>query len=661
MRCLLSIIIPTYKREKSLLRLLDSLIPEINGQVEVIVIEQVFNHKKKFDAFAKKHHIHFTYIFLPESSTPHAKNVGASIARGKYLLFFDDDVVVEKGILKGYKKAFVKDRNDIVAGKVFTPGHPINPCSKNIGKISYFGKFSDDYTSDIKQEVDTVIGCNAGWRKEVFETVGGFDEQITMNGIREESDLSFRAKEMGYKIFFEPTAAVTHLREATGGGRKSEGRLKWYYNFLSNDTYFFLKYRPTWVVFVILLTRWEWFVRCMFGFGREVSLRSITTPFAGVVYGIRKYKKWKQIQKGLVIGIDAGCLGIQDKRLKVGVYQVAKNLLYELASLDSKNRYILYSFYPIDKKLMQSWGSRFKNILVKPSRGWMKIWLPLRLLKDRPDVFVGLSQSLPLRVPGSSYKSLAILYDLAYEKFPELYRDYARLQKNTNEIAAKADEIIAISEHAKHDFLKKYPIAKGKVDVSYLGVRQSQNINKFKHKYPYFLFVGALKPTKNLPTVLKAFSSFSKSHKKSYELFIVGGDKWFDEKITQELANLPMDVQRRIHFLRVVPDKKLWELYKGATALVMPSIYEGFGLPAAEAMAAGCPVIASTAGALPEIVEDAGLLVKPQDDVALAHHMRKVANDAIFRSKMMKRGLRRAKQYTWVSFAGQFLDIINSL
>lgn len=294
MKIFISIIIPTYKRKNSLLRLLQSLGGEITHECEVIVVEQLINSGNVFKPFAKRLGIQFHYIFLKNPSTPHAKNIGVAKAKGDYLIFFDDDVIVKKGIIDGYKKAFLTNHADVVAGRVLTPGHPLAIDSLNVGKISYWGKFSDDFSSTIKQEVDTVIGCNAGWKKSVFEEVGGFDEQITMNGIREESDLSLRAKKMGYHILFEPSAVVTHLREESGGGRKTEGRLWWYYNFLSNETYFFLKYRPNWVVFIILLTRWEWIVRCMFGFGREVSFRSIVTPFAGILYGIKKYRRWKR-------------------------------------------------------------------------------------------------------------------------------------------------------------------------------------------------------------------------------------------------------------------------------------------------------------------------------------------------------------------------------
>lgn len=291
MKIIISIVVPTYKRKDSMIRLLKSLVPQTRAHVEIIIVEQVIDNGRDFENFVKKHALNFHYYFLPDASTSHAKNVGVRHAKGKYIIFLDDDVVIEKDFLSVYQTDFTKNQYPIIAGKVLTKGHLANPESKNVGKISYWGNFSDDFGSDIPQEVDTMIGCNAGWRKDIFEKLGGFDEQFTGNAMREESDISLRAKKAGYHIMYEPHAIIHHLREERGGARKTEGRLQWYFNFLSNETYFFLKHRPIFMVPIILLTRWEWIVRCMFGFGREVSLRSMVTPFAGIRDGFRKYRK----------------------------------------------------------------------------------------------------------------------------------------------------------------------------------------------------------------------------------------------------------------------------------------------------------------------------------------------------------------------------------
>lgn len=296
MNAKISIVIPTYKREDSLTMLLQALLPQLTHEYEIIVVEQEISYKRTYERVLDGK-CAFTYIFLKSPSTPHAKNVGVKAAKGEYIIFFDDDIRPNAHILSGYKKAFFESDEEIIAGKVLTKGHPNYPNSKNVGKVSFFGTFSDNFTSDIKQEVDTVIGCNAGWKKDVFEHLGGFDESFTGNALREESDLCLRARRKGYIITYEPLLSVEHLRAESGGARKLNRRLWWYYHYFSNETYFFLKHRSFWLVPLILLTRTEWMLRCMFGFGREVSLRSIMTPLRGIIDGIGKYQAYRKSEK----------------------------------------------------------------------------------------------------------------------------------------------------------------------------------------------------------------------------------------------------------------------------------------------------------------------------------------------------------------------------
>ncbi len=292
-----SIIIPTYKREKHLMNLLDSLEGRIGKETEVIVVEQVENHEKELRTKAKELRLQFIYIFLDKPSTPHAKNVGVAHAKGEYITFFDDDVLVKTSPAL-YSNCFKDKKVAAVNGRSVAIGQEEEPRKKDTGRITFFGTFTDGYSSKIPQEIETLIGCNMCWRKDVFQKIGGFDEQFTGNALREEADLSLRARQKRYKILFDPHVEVLHVRAESGGTRKTEGRIQWYFDFFSNEAYFFLKYKPMWVVAVILLTRWEWILRCMFGFGREVSLRSFVTPFAGVFDGYKKYRRWKHENRG---------------------------------------------------------------------------------------------------------------------------------------------------------------------------------------------------------------------------------------------------------------------------------------------------------------------------------------------------------------------------
>jgi GT2 family glycosyltransferase len=285
----ISIIIPTFHRKESLMRLMKSLTNQKGIQFEVIVVEQGEENKKEIEQLGRKLGLELHYIYLPQPSMTHARNMGATAAKGEYLLFLDDDVITRPGLLENHINNFQDPKVGATTGRVITPGQPVEEGRTDTARVSMF-EVTEGYSSTIRQEVDTVVGCNMCWRTDVYKKLGGVDEQFTGNALREETDLSLRAKKLGYKIIFEPKAEVEHVRALSGGARKTEGRMKWYFDFFSNETYFFLKHRSSILLPVYLLIKLNWAMRCMFGFGREVSLRSIMTPKLGVLNGIKKYR-----------------------------------------------------------------------------------------------------------------------------------------------------------------------------------------------------------------------------------------------------------------------------------------------------------------------------------------------------------------------------------
>jgi GT2 family glycosyltransferase len=294
MKLRVSIIIPTYKRKEYLFGLLRSLEKEIDSKMEIIIVEQGVNNGKEILSFAKQHHLAITYLFSSTMGTVHALNLGIAKTKGNIMVFFDDDCVIHKGCIARHLKNYTDSRVACVVGRIYTRGQSVEPTRRTVGTISFWGKFMGGYSSGIRQDIVAAIGCNMSVKKHEFSKIGGFDEQFTGPALRYESDVSLRLKHAGLRVLFDPTAVVTHLRAETGGTRKTEGRMRWFYHFFSNETYFFLKHRPVWAVPVILFTRWEYVVRCMFGFGREVSVRSLTVPFAGMADGVRKYKTFLQ-------------------------------------------------------------------------------------------------------------------------------------------------------------------------------------------------------------------------------------------------------------------------------------------------------------------------------------------------------------------------------
>lgn len=362
------------------------------------------------------------------------------------------------------------------------------------------------------------------------------------------------------------------------------------------------------------------------------------------------------------IGVDVGCLGVVDGRLRVGVYNVAKNLLIHLAKIDTKNTYYLYSFYPIEKDLMDQFGSQMQNIVVRPSKGWMKLWVPLRVWMDRVDIFLCFGQAVPAFLP-SSVRTIGYVYDIAFEKFPQYYTDsYDQLHINTSQLIQKSDHIITLSKVSKKDIEEFYTVPPQKITSIHLGVRPfKKQIGSKNEDEKYFLSVGALKRGKNIVGVIKAFSAFCRLSKKKYVLKIVGGDKWLDPEIKSTLNSMPKTVREKIELLGFVDDSEMHELYKRATALIAPSYYEGFGLPVVEAMSVGCPVIVSDRGSLPEIVGKAGFIFNPDDLKGMGRQMYELSQNESLRNTYVQKSKEQAKRFTWEKCAEETLQKITSI
>lgn len=368
------------------------------------------------------------------------------------------------------------------------------------------------------------------------------------------------------------------------------------------------------------------------------------------------------------IGVDGGCLGIKDERLKVGVYNFARNLLVQLGKIDKKNQYLLYSFYPIERELMVNFGQRMKNIVMRPSKGWSKVWLPLKLSIDKPQVFLGLNQFIPRILPFSPRPYIiGFIHDLAFEKYPEFYPDSLnQLRKNSRRLVGKSDKVITFSNLSKKDIINFYKIDQEKIKVIHQGINSPHRCaagatlpGRWENGN-YFLFVGALKRIKNIPGLIRGFLYFIDQTDGNYQLYIAGGDKWLDPEIKNTLDNIAQKSRKNIKFLGFVKDEKLANLYKNALCFVCPSFFEGFGIPFLEAMSLGCPVIGSNTGSVPEIVGDCGILVNPLDDKAIGMAMIEILRNKKLRKEYIKKGLKRASVFSQEKFARELIPLMGS-
>jgi glycosyltransferase involved in cell wall biosynthesis len=359
----------------------------------------------------------------------------------------------------------------------------------------------------------------------------------------------------------------------------------------------------------------------------------------------------------MTIGVDGGALGVDDDRLKVGVYKVTLRVLEQLSRLDSDNNYRLYSFNRLGEGTQKHLGSNFEFKVITPKIGWQKIWLPIELKLHPVDVFLGMSQAIPFN---TSY-NIGFVYDLAFLKYPQAYPDsQQRLVHQTDSLVRRSQSIIVNSESVKGELITRYDYPADAIHVCHLGVDEqfTQSGTIYKGRNPYFLYVGALKPLKNVPMLIRAFALLVHKTKKPFDLLLVGGNYWMDPEI--ETAIKESNLESHIKMLGYVPDDILAQYYRGANAFLAPSLSEGFCLPAIEAMASGCPVIVTDRGSLPEIVGSAGIFVNPEDALSISDAMERVVRKADMVQTMKTEGIKQAKKYRWDTCAKEILEVVSN-
>ena len=200
------------------------------------------------------------------------------------------------------------------------------------------------------------------------------------------------------------------------------------------------------------------------------------------------------------------------------------------------------------------------------------------------------------------------------------------------------------------------------VPPSYFSVTQESRDRvaaAYRLRLPYFLSVGTIEPRKNLDTLLTAWGGLPASVREGNELVLVGMPGWQAQSTTDRI--LQANREGRIRYLGYVPEDDLPALTAAAIGFVYPSLYEGFGIPVAQAMAAGCPVITSNVSSLPEITAGSALLVDPRSVSELGAALRSVIERADLRTELSALGTRTAARYTWERAAAESLSFLSNL
>jgi glycosyltransferase involved in cell wall biosynthesis len=228
----------------------------------------------------------------------------------------------------------------------------------------------------------------------------------------------------------------------------------------------------------------------------------------------------------------------------------------------------------------------------------------------------------------------------------------------TRNAVRRADRIIAISESTKRDLCELLGADAGRVDVVHHGVDHElfrPDVTPAQRTTPYILSVGTLQPRKNYVMLMRAFNRLCESRCKQIELLIAGQRGWMYDEIEAEAKKSPY--AGRIHLLGYVGDEMLAPLYRGATLVAMPSLYEGFGLPLLEAMACGAPVVASNASSFPEVAGDAAVLLDPDEPDVWAEAMRELLGNEEKRRALQQKAIERAELFSWERTAQQTLVV----
>ncbi len=379
----------------------------------------------------------------------------------------------------------------------------------------------------------------------------------------------------------------------------------------------------------------------------------------------------------MIIGIDGNEANVE-KRVGIGEY--AYEILRQFSKLKDY-RYAIekdleFRIYLKNKPLndLPKENDNWKYRIIKPGKLWTQWRLPLDLYLNnpKPDVFFTPSHYAPRFCP---VPSIVSIMDLSFLHFPDLFdkRDLYQLTNWTEYSVKKADKIITISNSSKNDIIKRYKVGGSGVIVTHLGIKEKETIDtriytmsQLKNKYEisenYVLFVGTLQPRKNIVRLVDAFSKALKNanlnseKRKDLQLVIVGKKGWmFDEIIDSPKR---FGIEDRVKFLELVNDEELLALYKHAECLVLPSLYEGFGLPVLEAMKAGCPVIASNVSSLPEAGGDACLYVDPEDTIDISTKIIKLVGNEKLRQELIEKGYKQSSKFSWEKTAKETLEVL---
>ena len=364
------------------------------------------------------------------------------------------------------------------------------------------------------------------------------------------------------------------------------------------------------------------------------------------------------------IGIDASRAAIPKR---TGTEAYAYHLIQALLPLARQRGHRVRLYYnrppasPISAEIPNTTA-----ITIPFPRLWTHIRLAAELHRNPPDIFFTPAHVIPFSYFG---RSVATVHDLGYHDFPEAHTpsQVRQLTWSTRHNAQRSRLVLADSQATKRDLGRYYKIDTAKVQVVYPGYDQALSpVTDFarlqavqrKHEIqaPYLLFLSTIQPRKNVGRIVAAFAQIA--DRIPHQLVLAGKLGWLSEPIVAAIEQLDEPIQTRIRLTGFVDDADKAALLSGATALVYPSLFEGFGFPILEAQACGTAVISADNSSLPEVAGDSAHLISAESTPQLANAMLKLTTDDAYRQTLVAKGNNNIQRFSWRQAAAQTLDIL---
>jgi glycosyltransferase involved in cell wall biosynthesis len=337
------------------------------------------------------------------------------------------------------------------------------------------------------------------------------------------------------------------------------------------------------------------------------------------------------------------------KDFNVGLGRYIRNLIEGIGRVDQENQYEI--LVPDHPRRVSPWPNIHYRYIGFP-RFKLRYWEqfaplcvgPYDLLHFPYDSCIGVKRG----------KFVTTIHDVIPLLFPERrirspWRGIFKRIMIPNPFK-QIDHVLTVSESSKRDIIERLGVPESQISVVYQGVEFDRFFpvavaHSDPHtRNPYILCVSGDSPTKNVRTLLQAYSNLPSILRAQYQLVLAGD--------VQKSKHLPplikmLGLEKHVEFTGIISDERLARLYQGAAIFVFPTLYEGFGLPVLEAMACACPVITSNTSSLPEVVGDAGILVDPLDASAMSTAIERVLTDPDLGARLRNAAVQRAKQFCW--------------